>query len=377
MHLSILLTDLRVGGTERQFLLLARGLAEQGHRVRLLTSFPGGDLEEELDRTLNRAGPLLERRSLLSARPRRRGLALPRAARTLRSELRRDPPDVLYTTDYPTNLLGGVVAPRLSIPLVWGVRNEGPGMGAKLALLRGLGRRFRGRVALCIANSEVGLRGHERLGYLPPRTTVIPNGVDTGFFSPPSDGADRALRAELGVSPQDLLVGLVARLDRLKEHPTFVATARRLVRERGDLHFLCAAPTLEGLDPELAAAADEPELRGRLHFRAVADRVVPVYRALDVAVSLDRAESQVASLARFEQRASHADVIFTEEKRSRKVEVVVFVDGAPEVAGRGEGEDFRKALDQGVDRVRRQLREQRERRRDHSAPPLSEGLAGE
>ena len=92
---------------------------------------------------------------------------------------------------------------------------------------------------------------------------------------------------------------------------------------------------------------------------------------------LARTENQVAGLAKFEQRASHADVIYTDEKRSRKVEIVVFVDGAPEVAARGEGDDFRKALDQGVERMRRQLREQRERRRDHKAPPLSEGIAEE
>jgi ribosomal subunit interface protein len=92
---------------------------------------------------------------------------------------------------------------------------------------------------------------------------------------------------------------------------------------------------------------------------------------------LDRTESQVAGLARFEQRASHAEVIYTDEKRSRKIEIVVFIDGAPEMAARGEGEDFRKALDQGVDRMRRQLREHRERSRDHKAPPLSEGIAEE
>ncbi len=92
---------------------------------------------------------------------------------------------------------------------------------------------------------------------------------------------------------------------------------------------------------------------------------------------LDRTDSQVAGLTKFEQRASHAEVIYSEEKLVRKIEIVVFVDGAPEVAARGEGGDFRKALDQGVERVRRQLREQRERRRDHQAPPLSEGLASE
>ena len=92
---------------------------------------------------------------------------------------------------------------------------------------------------------------------------------------------------------------------------------------------------------------------------------------------LERTESQVAGLAKFEQRASHAEVIYSEEKRSMKIEIVTFIDGAPEVAARGEGGDFRKALDQGLERMRRQLSEQRERRRDHKAPPLSEGLASE
>ncbi len=92
---------------------------------------------------------------------------------------------------------------------------------------------------------------------------------------------------------------------------------------------------------------------------------------------LDRAESQVAGLAKFEQRASRAEVVFSDENRSRKVEIVVSVDGAPEVVGRGESDDFRKSLDQAVDRVRRQLRDRRERSRDHKAPPLGEGLAPE
>jgi ribosomal subunit interface protein len=92
---------------------------------------------------------------------------------------------------------------------------------------------------------------------------------------------------------------------------------------------------------------------------------------------LTRTESQVGSLSKFEQRATHAEVVYHDERRARKVEVVVHVDGAGQVAAKGEGDDFRSALDQVVDRLRRMLREQRERRRDHHAPPLSEGVVGE
>lgn len=92
---------------------------------------------------------------------------------------------------------------------------------------------------------------------------------------------------------------------------------------------------------------------------------------------LDRTETQVAALSKYEQRATAADVVFTEEKHGRKAEGIVHVDGAPTVTAHGEGDDFRTALDQMVDHLRRRLREQRQRRRDHQAPPLAEGLRTE
>jgi ribosomal subunit interface protein len=90
-----------------------------------------------------------------------------------------------------------------------------------------------------------------------------------------------------------------------------------------------------------------------------------------------KTEQLVAALSKYEQRASAADVIYTEEKHVRKVEVIVHIDGAPHVAARGEGGDFRSALDSVVERLSRMLRESRERRRDHKAPPLSEGVVSE
>ena len=92
--------------------------------------------------------------------------------------------------------------------------------------------------------------------------------------------------------------------------------------------------------------------------------------------TLDRAESQLGQLAKFEQRATAAELVFTEGRRSKSAEVVVHIDGAPHVTARGEGDSFRSALDQVVDRLRRIVKEQRERRREHQAPRLSERIAG-
>jgi len=88
---------------------------------------------------------------------------------------------------------------------------------------------------------------------------------------------------------------------------------------------------------------------------------------------LTRTEDQIGGLAKYEQRATHAEVTYTEEKHSRKVEVVVHVDGGGQVVAHGEDDEFRGALAQAVERARRMLRQQREKRIDHKAPPLSEG----
>lgn len=89
---------------------------------------------------------------------------------------------------------------------------------------------------------------------------------------------------------------------------------------------------------------------------------------------LERTEEQVRSLSKYSPRASAADVIYMEEKLTKVAEVIVHIDGGEPVVARGEGAEFRTALDQMVDHASRRLRKQRERRTDHKAPPLGEGL---
>lgn len=92
---------------------------------------------------------------------------------------------------------------------------------------------------------------------------------------------------------------------------------------------------------------------------------------------LARTESQIQALTKYQPRATAADVVYSEEKVTRKVEVLVHIDGAEPVVAHGDGLEFRSALDEAVERLSRQLRRQRERRRDHQAPPLSDRISGE
>jgi ribosomal subunit interface protein len=82
----------------------------------------------------------------------------------------------------------------------------------------------------------------------------------------------------------------------------------------------------------------------------------------------ERTEAQVASLSKYSPRATAAEVIYTEEKLDKLVEVIIHIDGGQPVVAQGRNTEFRAALDQVVDRASRMLRKQRERRTDHKAP---------
>jgi ribosomal subunit interface protein len=92
---------------------------------------------------------------------------------------------------------------------------------------------------------------------------------------------------------------------------------------------------------------------------------------------LRRTEEQINRLSRYDPRIASAEVTYTEEKRSRKAEVVLHIDGTEPVVARAEEPEFRSALDKATDRVTRMLKRERQQHRDHWAPPLPGALGAE
>jgi ribosomal subunit interface protein len=84
----------------------------------------------------------------------------------------------------------------------------------------------------------------------------------------------------------------------------------------------------------------------------------------------------MARLARYDSRVGAAEVVYEEEKRIKKVEVVLSVDRSEPVVAHGEGEEFRTALDKVVDRLSRILKRQRAQAKNHQVPRVSEGVTG-
>ncbi len=83
-----------------------------------------------------------------------------------------------------------------------------------------------------------------------------------------------------------------------------------------------------------------------------------------------RIEEQFERLERYEPRASRAEITLWEEKNRCVAEAVLSIDRRPPVHAEAAAEAFRTALDRLHDKLSRQLKKERSRRRDHRAPPL-------
>lgn len=107
-------------------------------------------------------------------------------------------------------------------------------------------------------------------------------------------------------------------------------------------------------------------------------QVIVSARHFEVTEELKRVvENRFAKLSRFEPRVSRAEVTLLEEKNRFEVEATVSVDRAGLLHAHGEASDFRTAIDRAVDKLQRQLKKSRSRRRDHQAVPRAESALGE
>ena len=134
-------------------------------------------------------------------------------------------PDLLVGWMYHGNLaatLASWIGHRA--PVIWNVRQslydlayEKRGSAMVIKALAHLDR----NPEHILYNSQISARQHEAIGYDATKTVLVPNGFNTESFKP--DPAARAsVRAELGLSPDAILIGRFGRNSAMKDYPTFI-----------------------------------------------------------------------------------------------------------------------------------------------------------
>jgi glycosyltransferase involved in cell wall biosynthesis len=158
----------------------------------------------------------------------------PRELLRLAALVREKRPHVLQGWMYHGNLAALAVAKlsgrRRQTCVAWGIRCSDRDPATESFQLRAvirLGAQMAGWSDVLIANSDAGLAYHEQLGYRSPRQLVVHNGIDTARYRP-NLAARSAIRANLGLSPDEVVLAHVARVHPMKDHATFLDALRRL-----------------------------------------------------------------------------------------------------------------------------------------------------
>lgn len=243
MRVAFITTGLGRGGAEQVLLDLTCGLDREYFELCVIALGPEGPLGQ----VLRKQGIPFVFLGLSGRFP--TPLAVGRLWRTLR-DFR---PHLIQTWMYHADLLGGLVG-RIAtdVPVLWGLHNStlhpvatSLKTRALVRLLAVLSHTIPNKVISC---SEVAAAIHQDRGYPKRLFEVIPNGVDCEKFKP-DEGARRSLRCELGLTPQEFVVGHFARFHPQKDYPNFLAAARRLTGTR----FLMCGDGVVAENQELSA----------------------------------------------------------------------------------------------------------------------------
>jgi glycosyltransferase involved in cell wall biosynthesis len=248
LKIVFLIPSLAPGGAERQLATLARELARRGEKVTVVVFRSGGALEAPL----RHAGV-----EILSPDKRGRFDTLGFLAR-LAGLLRALGPDVLHGYLPTANLAALAMRPFLrGARIVWGVRASDVDHSAYGPLSRavyGVERMLARLPDLILVNSHRGRERYVSRGFPKSRTVVVENGIDCDYFAPRAEEG-RAMRGRWGIGSDEIVVGLAARLDPMKDHETFLRAAALAAKARSDLRFVCVGGGPEAEFARLRALA--------------------------------------------------------------------------------------------------------------------------
>jgi len=271
-----IIRSLDCGGAERQLLTLANALDRKYFEPTILTFYSGGPYERHVSDNVR----------LISLNKSGRWDAIGFLVRLV-CELRRLRPDVIHSYADIPNILSLLVKHFTGRPaVVWGIRMAFHDVASYDWLHRVAFRlerklaRFPDRI---IVNSHAGHRCFRARGYHPARLITINNGFDSGHFQPKPE-ARRRIRAEWGLAPDQIVIGLVARMKPIKDHPTFLRAAALVKGAYPNVRFVCVGNGPESYRQALLDLVDQLKLGDRITWTGLHTNMADIYNAIDVNV---------------------------------------------------------------------------------------------
>jgi glycosyltransferase involved in cell wall biosynthesis len=198
-------------------------------------------------------------------------------------------PNLVQTWMHHADLLGGIAARLIGCRnVIWGLRQSNlskeKSKRSSLAVLWACSMLSRWIPHNIISCSIRAKQVHESVGYPKKTIHVIPNGFDLENFRPNLD-AKLAIKAELGLSNETRLVGLMARYDPMKNHAGFIAAASHVHQVLPHVHFLLAGAEVNADNHELNQVIEACGMSSCMHLLGLRNDMPSLLASIDVLVS--------------------------------------------------------------------------------------------
>jgi glycosyltransferase involved in cell wall biosynthesis len=273
-----LIRSLNVGGAERQLLTLTGSLDRERVDPVIVMFYPGGTLLPEFEKRGIRVVDTGKSRrwdvfSFLS---------------NLSKIIRAEKPEILVSYLVAANILALVFKKSWKVPyVITSIRHSfvrKADYDWTTSLMYWLEDHLSYRADRVIINSYVGARQAKARGIPSARIVVIPNGIDTDLFAP-SAVLRSETRARLGYSDSDLVIGMIGRLDPIKDHSTFINAVSIALKANPQIRCLIVGDGLADYLNRVRTEIVQAGLNDVFQILPAEHNPVPVYNALDVCVS--------------------------------------------------------------------------------------------
>ncbi len=279
-----IITGLNIGGAEVMLFNLLREIDRKKFDVMVISLTDQGCLTEKITALDIRVVSLGLRR-----------IWKPAYLFRLFSWLRQYRPDVVQTWLYSSDLIGGAAAKLTgSIPVVWGVHHSSldpkvtsNSMIWKAKLCAALSSFLAAKIVCC---SDATEKFHRKIGYKANKLTVIHNGFDIEIFKP-DPAAREAVRQEIGINAETVLIGLVGRFDPQKDQHNFIRAAGLFQRQYPDVRYLLCGSKITWDNDQLVQWLDEAGIREKVYLLGRRGDIPQVMASLDIAVSASNTEA--------------------------------------------------------------------------------------
>lgn len=297
MRVVHVITRLIVGGAQENTITSVFGLRSRPDLDVRLIAGPTAGAEGSLEPAFARHPQLLTVLPSLvrPLHPLKDWLAL----RQLTDIFHREAPDLVHTHSGKAGVLGRLAAHRAGVPIIVHTIH-GPSFGAFQGAIPNLlfttAERWAGRVTThFVSVADAMTRQYLNAGIGTPDQYTR---IFSGFALEPYLAAqnDPTLRQQLGLAPEDIVVGKIARLFKLKGHDELLAAAPRLVHECPRLKFLLVGdgPWRQRFESRVRGLALQD------HFVFVGlvppDRMPALVGVMDLLVHLSRREGLARAL---------------------------------------------------------------------------------